>query len=151
MLDDTTAEWRRELGRVGADVVRWQPAENAHSIGALILHVADVEGFWLHEIAAGCPMPESDVKLFLSRETQQYSGVWPKPPRKPLSWYYAQHDRIRARTRELLSSMDKPEKRCTRGTRELTLRWLIYHVITHEAYHAGQAVLIASLYKKLHR
>src|SRR5687768_16078752 len=147
MLDDTTVEWRNELGRIGSDRVRWQPAEEAHSIGAVILHIADVEAFWLHEIAAGCPIPEPDVKLFLSRETQQYRGVWPKPPRKPLAWFYAQHDRIRARTHELLATMDDPEKLSFRGERPFTLRWLIYHVITHEAYHAGQAVLLASLFK----
>ncbi len=149
MLEETTREWRNELGRVGQDAVVWQPAENSHSIGALILHIADVEGYWLHEVAAESPMPESDQNLFLSEETQQYKGFWPKPPRKPLSWYYEQHDRIRARTLELLACMDDPAKPCRYRTREFTLRWLIYHVLTHEAYHGGQAVLLASLHRKV--
>lgn len=151
MLDDTTAEWRREMGRVAQRTVIWQPAENSHSIGALILHIADVEAFWLHEIACGSPLPESEQQLLMSEETSQYSEVWPKPPNKPLAWYYDLHDRIRARTHELLADADDPLKACFRGTREFTLRWIIYHVAQHESYHGGQAVLLAALHKKMTR
>jgi uncharacterized damage-inducible protein DinB len=147
-IDDNTDHWRRELGRVAVDAVVWQPVENGHSIGALMLHMADVEAFWLHEVAAGAPIPESDQKLFLSKETEQYKGIWPRPPRQPLSWYFDQQDRIRARTHQLLASQNDPAQPCRYRTREFTLRWLVEHVITHEAYHAGQAVLLASLHAK---
>lgn len=52
-LDNTTTEWRQELGDVPDEAVVWQPFPGGHSIGALLLHMADVEAYWLHEIAAG--------------------------------------------------------------------------------------------------
>ena len=35
------------------------------------------------------------------------------------------------------------------GEVEFTLRWLLHHVITHEAYHGGQAVLLSIMKQKL--
>lgn len=34
-------------------------------------------------------------------------------------------------------------------TRRCTVRWIIHHVIEHEAYHLGQAVLLALTKEKL--
>jgi uncharacterized damage-inducible protein DinB len=149
MLDETTRKWRREIGRVGRETVVWQPARDAHSIGMLILHIADVEAYWLHQVVSGQPLNELDLKLLLSDETRQYAGIWPSPPKKPLSWFYEQHDRIRARTHELLSVRDDATVLIMQGNRRITLRWLIHHIIHHEAYHGGQAVLLQSLHRKL--
>ena len=75
----------------------------AHSIGALILHMADVEAYWLHEVGAGQVRSEEELSRLLSQETQQYQIQWPVPPAQPLSWYYAQHNAIRRRTHELVT------------------------------------------------
>ena len=149
MLDETTRKWRREIGRVGRETVAWQPAQDAHSIGMLILHLADVEAYWLHEVASGNPLEDDDLKLFKSEETRQYAGIWPAPPKKPLSWFYEQHDRIRAHTHQLHADRVDPGLLIKQGNRRITLRWLIHHVIHHEAYHGGQAVLLQSLHRKL--
>jgi uncharacterized damage-inducible protein DinB len=148
MLEETTCEWRDELGRVSQEAVLWQPIPNGHSIGALLLHIADVEAYWLHEIAAGHVRSEEELKTLLSEETQQYKMQWPAPPKKPLAWYFAQHGAIRERTREIVRKLDAPEH-CGKGSRNraFTLRWLLHHVNTHEAYHGGQAVLLSLLYK----
>ena len=145
MLDDNTEDWREELGAIPDEAVIWQPVPNGHNIGAITLHIADVEAFWLHEIAAGHVRSEEEIQRLLSVETQQYDGVWPTPPQKPLTWYFEQHDEIRNRSRQYVSSLSDPEETRLRPGRDnrYTIRWLLHHVITHEAYHGGQAVLLA--------
>jgi uncharacterized damage-inducible protein DinB len=145
MLDGGTAEWREELGDLPDEAVFWQPIRSGHSIGAIILHIADVEAFWLHEVAVGHSRSEEEIKRLLSQETQQYKADWPIPPAKPLTWYFEQHDEIRRRTHQYLYSLtDSQETRKRQGREnEYTLRWLLHHVIGHEAYHGGQAVLLS--------
>ncbi|HEY3267784.1 MAG TPA: DinB family protein [Armatimonadota bacterium] len=148
LLDMATAEWREQLGSVPDEALLWQPFPRGHSIGALILHIADVEGFCVTEVAAGQPRPEEELETLLSRETDQYAQSWPTPPAHPLSWFLAEHDAIRARTRATVAALKYPDRvgrRADRPDREYTLRWLLGHIILHEAYHGGQAVLLSLL------
>ncbi len=146
MLDDATTEWRGELGDASDETVVWQPFPGGHSIGTLLLHIADVEAYWLHQIGAGQARSEEDLARLLSQETQQYDLSWPRPPAQPLSWFRAQHDEIRARTRRIVSTWDDPTLARPRDAAEFTRRWLLHHVLTHEAYHGGQAVLLSVLH-----
>lgn len=150
MLDDGTKEWREELGAVSDESVLWQPFPHSHSIGALVLHIADVEAFWLHQVGAGHARSEKELARLLSKETQQYDLSWPRPPAQPLSWFLAQHDAVRTRTHELVAAVNDPVHLGTppghEGQVEFTLRWLLHHVLTHEAYHGGQAVLLSILH-----
>ncbi len=154
VLDDVTNEWRGMLGDVPDEAVAWQPFPGGHSIGGVLLHIADVEAHWLHEVAAGQPRDPEELKTLLSEETQQGQVQWPTPPDKPLSWYYAQQDTVRARTSRFVASLNDPLHFGTRlhfDTRretEFTLRWLLNHVISHEAYHGGQAVLLSLIHKR---
>jgi uncharacterized damage-inducible protein DinB len=144
MLDDCTRNWRyEELGWVKDEAIVWQPFPNGHSIGGLLLHIAWVEHFWLHEIACGYQAPAEERELFMTDQTDMDAVKWPTPPNKPLKWYFDQHDRIRARTRELMAGLTDPEQFFDWRDNKVSLRWLIYHVITHEAYHGGQIVLLA--------
>lgn len=142
VLEDATREWREELEPVSDEELLRQPFPGGHSIGAVILHIADVEAHWLHEVAAGCTRTEEEVRTLLGDETDQYAVRWPTPPARPLLWYVALHDRVRARTRELIAPMDDLDQVGYRGGTPFTLRWLLAHVIEHEAYHGGQAVLL---------
>lgn len=143
MLDDNTKQWRGMLGDVSEEALVWQPVAQGHSIGAVLLHNTDVEAYWLHEVLAGEMMSSELRKLLLSDETDQFGGIWPAPPSQPLSWYYAQHDTIRERTRQIIRELQDPTAAFGKE-RKFTLRWLLHHVITHEAYHCGQIALLAA-------
>ncbi|MFQ5796359.1 MAG: DinB family protein [Candidatus Bipolaricaulia bacterium] len=148
MLDDGTKEWREELGEleVPDEAVVWQPFPQGHSIGAVILHIAEAEAFWLQEVADGRSHLLEELEALLSEEIDQYAVHWPTPPKRPLTWFYEQHDRIREEIRHTIRRLADPEHLGRRGKREYTLRWMLHHVITHEAYHGGQAVLLALQY-----
>jgi len=150
MMQDGTREWREELGRVGPDSIVWQPYANGYSIGGLMLHIADVEIYWLEEFCLGKMMTEEDAKLFMSKEIMQYKGQWPAPPRRPLSYYYKILDDVRARTMKAVKKMPAPDTVKARGTKfEFTMGWVLNHVVTHESYHGGQIVMMKELYRKL--
>jgi uncharacterized damage-inducible protein DinB len=145
MLDDGTEEWRSEIEDLPQEAITWQPFTNGHSIGGVILHIADVEAHWIHNVAAGRTRSEEELKRLLAEETQQYNIQWPTPPNESLDWYWNQCDEIRKKTHELVREMADPEHIGSRPERatDYTLRWMLHHVIGHEAYHGGQAVLLA--------
>lgn len=149
ILQDGTNEWRMELGDdVSEDAMVWQPYPGAHSIGTIILHIIMVEVYWFEKFVLDLPLDPEEVKLTLWEETDVDEGVWPEPPRKPISWYFEFQDRVRAR---ILESIKKwPPAEATKKGREdeISARWVFGHVIQHESYHGGQAVLLHELWKK---
>jgi len=148
LLTETTQEWREELGDVPREVVTRQLRPGGQSIGGLLLHIADVEGYWLHEAIGGQVRPPEVVAALLSEETDQYNVQWPAPPDHPLEWYYARLDDVRAQTLawvQTLTSASQMLAHPTRAERTYTARWLLGHVLTHEAYHGGQVVLLSLL------
>lgn len=154
MLDATTDEWREELGEIPEAAILWQPVPGAHSIGALILHIIDVEAYWLTEIAGGIPRSQEEKDRLLSDATDQYAGIWPTPSPQPLTWYWEQFAAVRARTHAMVRGLNNPahigHRVGRKGEQDFTLRWLLHHVIIHEAYHGGQAVLLALQYAAQH-
>ena len=153
LLEAGTQSMRRELGEVEEETLVWQPYPNSHSIGAILIHVAACEAGWLHLVAAGQETPmDLEERLMGGASIDQYGGLWPAPPRRPLSWYYAQHDEIRTRSLALLRALPDPDEVRTvvwSPNHRCTIRWILHHVIEHEAYHLGQAVLLSLMNERL--
>ncbi|MBC7528926.1 MAG: DinB family protein [Chthonomonadaceae bacterium] len=143
MLEDGTREWVEELGEVSVETLTWSPFPNGHSIGAILLHIADVEAYWISEIGSGKLRTEEQLKILLSRETDQFKVEWPTPPSEPLSWYLKRIEEVREQTRQLVKTWHSPSEIILSRGNEYTKRWLLYHVLTHEAYHGGQMVLLS--------
>jgi uncharacterized damage-inducible protein DinB len=150
ILQDGTREWRKELGVVGRDALRWQAREDGPSIGAIMYHLADCEDYWFRVVAAGQPDSAEIRARYLSQETDQYGGNWPKPPRKSLQEYYDMLDEVRAQTLSLLRELGSADHvgRRPGGKREYTLRWIITHMAQHEPYHAGQCVILKDQFRR---
>ncbi len=152
-MEHGTRKLRGQLGELDEDALIWQPYPNAHSIGAILIHIAGCEAGWLHEVAAGISLNgDPEAKLMGGQPIDQFAEIWPTPPRKPLSWYYEQHDAIRKQTIELLSLMEDSteQKPITWSPKNhVSIRWILHHVTEHEAYHMGQAVLLSLIRHKL--
>lgn len=149
ILQDGTNEWRLELDpRLDEDAIAWQPFPGSHSIGGVVMHIMAVEVFWFEQFVLDLPTDPEELKLTLAKETDVDEGRWPEPPRKPLSWYFEQHDRIRARTLESIKRWPASDSSKALHGSPRTFRWVLGHVIQHEAYHGGQAVLLQELWKR---
>jgi uncharacterized damage-inducible protein DinB len=150
MLDNATKEWREDLGEISDEAIGWQPAPEMHSIGALILHIAAVEVWWLYEVLAGKEISDEERVRLQDDELDQYNVKWPDPPKQPLSWFLAEHDRVRERTKQTLLEINDPNASAARKDRVFTFRWLMSHMINHEAYHGGQVMLLKLAYERIH-
>ncbi len=146
-LVDGTREWRDELEEATVEQIVWQGRPGGHSIGGELLHIAEVEIWWIHHICCGRPMDPAEMEVLMSAQIQQYEGAWPTPPAEPLAWYYARLDSVRERTLKLLPEITDPEKTYSseKWGSTFTMRWILSHVVQHEAYHGGQAVLLKDL------
>lgn len=151
-LQDGTRKWREEIGEVNDDAVIWQPVKNGHSIGGIILHMIDVEAFWIETAALGRDRDPEEVKELLSEEIDQYAFNWVVPPHKPLAYYLDLQDKVRERTLESIKSFPEPTTQVSfdQGNFIVTLRWILSHVVNHEAYHGGQAVMLKSMWEREH-
>ncbi|CAN5727726.1 hypothetical protein BH11ARM2_BH11ARM2_27830 [soil metagenome] len=146
ILQDGTNEWRLELDpNLSEDAVVWQAYPGGHSIGGLILHMIQAEIFWFERFALGLPDDPEERKLIMAQETDVDEWRWPEPPRHPISWYFALQDRVRARTLESVKRWPPATTAKDLHGHPRTLRWALGHVIQHEAYHGGQAVLLNRL------
>jgi len=149
-LQETTRDWRGDMlaeGEPTEDELVWQARPGGHSLGAIFLHIADVEISWIEEFALGRKMSEADLQRLMVKETRANEGIWPTPPRKSYAWYLEQMDESRRRTLEACRDFPALETEYRFQDRfDLTYRWTLAHVIGHEAYHAGQAMLLHDLY-----
>ncbi|MBI1730555.1 DinB family protein [Candidatus Acetothermia bacterium] len=143
ILEENTRDGRDDLKDFPEEAILWQPFPDGHSIGAILLHIACAESRWFEEVVAQRVRDPELVKRLRCEEIDQFSVKWVQPTKRPLSWYYEQQDAIRKRTLEIIHEAADPAAISTLAERkyEYTLRWVIYHIIQHEAYHIGQAVL----------
>src|ERR1022692_3103830 len=86
-LEDGTREWREELGEPEPELIAWQPYPKGHSIGGVLLHIAEVEAYWVEEFCLGREIDPEEAKLHMSAEIDQYAGSWPSPPAQSISYY----------------------------------------------------------------
>ncbi len=149
-LQDGTRKWREELGDVSDEAITWQPFKNGHSIGAVILHMIDVEAFWVETAALGRERSHQELTELLSHETNQEAFHWVLPPRMPLSYYLDMQDKVRQRTLESIKLFPDPGTIISREgwSADMTVRWILNHVVAHEAYHGGQVVMLKALFDK---
>jgi len=147
ILQDGTNEWRWELDQdLSEEAVVWQPYPGAHSIGGIILHVISAEVFWFEKFALDLPGDPEEGKILMAEEVDVDAWNWPVPPRRPIAWYFELHSRIRARTLESIKKWPPADTAKDLHGNPRTMRWVLGHVIQHEAYHGGQAVLLNHLW-----
>ena len=148
VLEDGTREWREELEGVTEDAIVWQPFPGGHSIGGLLFHIIEAEAFWVEMVCMGLPENEALFKELMSEQIKQYEVRWPTPPRKPISYYFELQDQVRATTLEHIASLCDPAAVKSRTDYDVTVRWVLGHVIQHEAYHGGQIILLNEMFKR---
>lgn len=148
-LEDGTREWRGELGEPSDAAVVWQPFPNGPSIGGIILHMAGCEWYWLNKFVSGEPEPGDDPAITYDGTLDQDAVQWPTPPAKPIGWYFDVLSERRAKSIEMIRNHGQPERVYSRHDCEVTYGWILAHLVQHDSYHGGQAVLLHEMFKKL--
>ena len=150
-LQDSTREWRENLELPSPEAVIWSPYPNGPSIGGLILHMAAAEQYWISQIGAGIDVPADDPSWSYDSTMDQYVPHWPEPPRESTDWYFEIQDEIRVRMIEMIHAHGDPESSHATSRNTMTYRWILAHIIKHDSYSGGQAVLIHEIFKQQNR
>ena len=125
------------------------PFLGAHPIGALVMHIGEAEWWWMQCNVAGHVLTEEDRKA-------PYWDVLDDPDAFLQHGYTAEFclqevEKIRNQTRDLLYTYnDKDLDRIITVDRrgenhEYNLRWILHHLIDHEAQHKGQILMLKRL------
>ncbi len=121
----------------------------AHSIGALVLHIGEAEWWWMTCNVSGHQLTDED-------RAAPYWDVLEDPDgfiKKGFSaeFCFQELDKIRNQTRDVLFTFDdsdlEKEFHFERNGKnyEYSLRWILHHLIDHEAQHKGQILMLKRL------
>jgi uncharacterized damage-inducible protein DinB len=147
-LAETRQELLRHTASLTPDQLSWHPNEQVESIGTQLLHVAAIEWSWSLEDIFGRPAEEYDgweEALPIRLSLPQVRG-------KPLAYYTDRLDRVRQEVLQALRGLtDEDLSRLVpvappEPVAEVyTADWALFHLVHHEAHHAGQVELMVRL------
>ncbi|MFN8586564.1 MAG: DinB family protein [Candidatus Eisenbacteria bacterium] len=158
-FDDLSRRQFGDLESCSVPELAWQPRRGANTIGMLLAHNAVVEVYWMLVATESFTPERFEEILGIGLDDD---GI-PMPPdglppahlrRRTIAWYRALHDRARAFTSGVMrrlttADLDRVVRRRMRrknSFHECNLRWLLYHVLEHQAGHYGQSLLLRHLY-----
>ena len=152
-MEEVREQLREAVEEMSEEQIRRPAIPGAHSIAALVLHIGEAEWWWIQSILTG-------HKVTDEIRNAPYWDVLKDPDgfsRKTYSAEFclAEIKKIRAQTVETLSSFndsqfDRVFTFERRGeTHDLTPRWILHHLIDHEAQHKGQILMLKRLSGKL--
>ncbi|MFZ4508104.1 MAG: DinB family protein [Fimbriimonas sp.] len=148
-LHDGAREWRENLESPSLDAIVWSPYPNGPSIGGVLLHVAAAERYWIQKVAAGIDISLDDPAWAYDTTMDQYGPSWPVPPAEPIEWYFDIQDRTRAEMIDLIVAHNNRFTIYQHHDYTVTYGWIVAHIVQHDSYHGGQAVLLHEMFKKL--
>jgi len=164
-LDDQNRRLLEDIHDITPAELDWQSAPGMNTIGMLLAHIAIVEVWWMHvgplakgsAEAAGEPLP-GIIGLRLEDDGMPIEKAGGQPPTnlagRDRSFYEDVLRKARSFTKEIMVSLTDNDldrtgslKRRDGSTGTYTVRWVLYHVLEHEAAHYGQVSSIRHQYR----
>src|SRR5215813_1449905 len=130
-----------DIGRV--------PFLGANPLGALVLHIGEAEWWWMQCVVSGRQLTEQDKHAPFWDVLNDPIGFQNKG--YTAEFCIAEIQKIRNQTRDLLfTRSDKDLEQIITFERhgkktEYSLRWILHHLIDHEAQHKGQILMLRRL------
>ncbi|HEX8368464.1 MAG TPA: DinB family protein [Pyrinomonadaceae bacterium] len=135
----------------GAELAR-RITPGAHQIGGLILHIGEAESGWIHAIIAGKEL-DAEAKKFAHWYDTTETDFAEKG-------YSAREcieriDKIGEMSRRILAQFADADleklfgyERSSGERAEVSLRWVLHHLIDHEANHKGQISMLKRMLRE---
>ena len=163
-LDDQNRRLLEDIKDITPAELEWQSTPGMNTIGMLLAHIAIVEVFWIElgPLAIGSTdSANTELGKILGIDSNDdgmpltATGL---PPQilagRDLSFYEDLLRKARNFTRECVGSFTDKDldrtgslKRKDGSTGTYTVRWVLYHILEHEAAHYGQISLIRHQYR----
>jgi uncharacterized damage-inducible protein DinB len=150
-LGDSTREWQENLETPTSEALVWQPYPDGPSVGGCILHLCSAELYWLKAFVNGEELDSNHPAVAYDNELDQYAPYWPTPPAHSADWYFNLLHETRQETIRLVVAHNDPSREYTRRDSSVTYRWILAHLVEHDSYTGGQAVLLHEMYKSLNK
>jgi len=159
-LDDQSARLTRDTRDLTPAALAWQPAPGMNTIGMLLAHIAIAEVYWTQVGPLGLPTYECESVIGIGGDDDGMplaSGGAPPATLagKGLEFLDDLLARARGFTKRALADLTDAdvEREIARpgpgGTVRgiVNLRWVLYHMVEHEAGHYGQVNLLRHQYR----
>lgn len=148
MLEDIRNETLSGINHLSKDQLFAPPVEGESSIGSYLMHLAECDIHWL-EVLSGIPQPD-ELKLRCYYNKWFDSGKDSNPPKQALevNEYINVNNVSRKNFLDHLSTLKETEledeiiQKGRTGDFKLTKKWIIYHILEHEAHHRGQMFML---------
>lgn len=118
--------------------------ENIETIGTLLLHIAAVEWSWIFEDIDGLEMDYEKwrVAFALREKIPQTKG-------QKLKFYLARLIEVRDEVLKRISTLTDSElgHLVELDHAAVSIEWILFHIIEHEAMHIGQISMLKRLYQ----
>ncbi|HKC62805.1 MAG TPA: DinB family protein [Pyrinomonadaceae bacterium] len=148
-MEEVREQLRRSVRDISDNDIARVALPGAHSIGALTLHIGEAEWFWMNCVILGHKLTDEDRR-------QPFWDVLDEPERFADKNYSTQFclekiDNIREETRKFLATLGDADLEKTYShtrdetTMETNLRWILHHLVDHEAQHKGQILMLKRL------
>lgn len=156
-LDDLSARMLADLRGLTPAELAFQPRPGTNTVGMLLIHCAGAEVHWLLTATTGTG--EEAIRKALGIGVDD-DGIPMAPNGRPpanlhgwtLADYRKLHDRARRFTRRALAGMSpadlsrgKSRRRWNGESQVMNTRWILYHVLEHQAGHYGQMLVLRHL------
>ena len=159
-LDDQSRRLAEATRGIEPAELAWQPAPGLNTIGMLLAHIAIVEVYWTQVGPLSLTTFETESVLGIGVDHDGMPlAAGGSPPAGLEGRELAYFDDLLARARAYLKravaelsdadlEREVPRKGRDGTLREiLNLRWILYHMLEHEACHYGQINLLAHHYR----
>ncbi len=157
-MDELSGRMLEDLRGATPAALAWQSKRGHSTIGMLLLHIAIVETFWT--LVAEERYSPAALRRALGVNVDD-DGM-PMPPAgaapaalrgRTLAWYTNVLRRARAYSRRRTArftraDLDRVITRTRRNGQRVrqNIRWILYHMLEHQAGHYGQALLLRHQY-----
>ncbi|HUF03469.1 MAG TPA: DinB family protein [Aridibacter sp.] len=148
-MEEVRAQLREAVKDLPVETAHARLMPGTHTIAQLILHCGEAEWWWIQCVVNG---REIDEEL----ENSVFWDVFEEGREPPQTMFAAdcvdEIDRISEKTRDLLSAFSDTDldrffikERPGGKTIDKSLRWILHHLIDHEAQHKGQTFMLKRL------
>jgi uncharacterized damage-inducible protein DinB len=148
-MEEVREQTRAAVEGMSDDQIGRPAIPGAHAIGALVLHIGEAEWYWMQCVVSGQKVTDEirhaaywDVLKDSKRFSEQtYSAEFCLNEIKKLR--EQTHTTLAAFKDSDLERIFSTER--SGETHERSLRWILHHLIDHEAQHKGQILMLKRL------
>ncbi len=129
------AEMMRAVENLSQEQLDWTGPHHPASVGRLLAHIADCEFFWIGHVAAGKPGRPDFSRFENARTLEEIIGLLREQER-------AVTDFLETNDLDDWDQVFDSYQHRDGSVEKLSRRWLIWHVVEHQARHRGQIFML---------